>query len=102
MILLIDNYDSFTFNLVQRLGEIDPTLDMKVVRNDQITVDEIESMKPDRIIVSPGPCTPAEAESRRTDSPICGTDADSCVCPGHQCMAKCSTDWCTIHHTETS
>ena len=47
MILLIDNYDSFTYNLVQRLGEIDPALPMQVVRNDQITLDEIAALKPD-------------------------------------------------------
>ena len=61
MILLIDNYDSFTYNLVQRLGEIDPALPMKVVRNDQITLDEIAALKPTHIIISPGPCTPHEA-----------------------------------------
>src|SRR5262249_18591469 len=61
MILLIDNYDSFTYNLVQRLGEIDSTLDLEVVRNDQITLDEIEKLRPERIIISPGPCTPHEA-----------------------------------------
>ena len=61
MILIIDNYDSFTYNLVQRLGEIDPTLDIQVHRNDQITVDEIFERKPDRVIISPGPCTPTEA-----------------------------------------
>ena len=52
MILLIDNYDSFTYNLVQRLGEIDPGVQLEVHRNDQITVDEIAARKPSRIIVS--------------------------------------------------
>ena len=61
MLLLIDNYDSFTYNLVQRFGEIDPSLSMQVFRNDQITVDEIEELKPTHIIISPGPCTPREA-----------------------------------------
>jgi len=61
MILLIDNYDSFTYNLVQRLGEIDPALDLEVHRNDQITLDEIEQKAPSHLIVSPGPCTPSEA-----------------------------------------
>jgi anthranilate synthase/aminodeoxychorismate synthase-like glutamine amidotransferase len=61
MILLIDNYDSFTYNLVQRLGEIDPTLDLEVHRNDQISLDEIESRQPSHLIISPGPCTPDEA-----------------------------------------
>jgi anthranilate synthase component 2 len=61
MILLIDNYDSFTYNLVQRLGEIDPSLDLEVHRNDKITVDEIEAKEPTHLIISPGPCTPNEA-----------------------------------------
>ena len=58
MIVIIDNYDSFTYNLVQRLGEIDPRLEIRVDRNDQITVDEILALKPERVIISPGPCTP--------------------------------------------
>jgi anthranilate synthase/aminodeoxychorismate synthase-like glutamine amidotransferase len=61
MILLIDNYDSFTYNLVQRLGEIDPTLDLEVHRNDQITLEEIDARRPSHLIISPGPCTPDEA-----------------------------------------
>jgi len=61
MILLIDNYDSFTYNLVQRLGEIDPSLELQVVRNDKITLEEIEAASPSHIIISPGPCTPKEA-----------------------------------------
>jgi len=61
MILLIDNYDSFTYNLVQRLGEIDPSLDLEVHRNDKITLDEIEAKRPSHLIISPGPCTPNEA-----------------------------------------
>lgn len=59
MILMIDNYDSFTYNLVQYLGEMGQQL--KVFRNDKITIDEIEQMSPDRIVISPGPCTPREA-----------------------------------------
>jgi anthranilate synthase/aminodeoxychorismate synthase-like glutamine amidotransferase len=59
MILVIDNYDSFTYNLVQYLGEMGEEL--VVYRNDEITVDEIERMSPDRIVISPGPCTPREA-----------------------------------------
>jgi anthranilate synthase component 2 len=59
MILVIDNYDSFTYNLVQFLGELGAEL--KVVRNDQISLDEIRVLNPDQILVSPGPCTPAEA-----------------------------------------
>ncbi len=61
MILLIDNYDSFTYNLVQRLGEVDSSLQIEVHRNDQITLDEIAAKKPTHLIVSPGPCTPSEA-----------------------------------------
>lgn len=61
MILLIDNYDSFTYNLVQRLGEIDPSLELEVHRNDKITLDEIAARGPSHLIVSPGPCTPDEA-----------------------------------------
>jgi len=87
MILLIDNYDSFTYNLVQRLGEIDRGVDLEVVRNDQITLEEIAARNPSRLIISPGPCTPLEAgisnEVIRTFGPrvpLLG------VCLGHQCM----------------
>ena len=61
MILIVDNYDSFTYNLAQRIGEIDGNVDLQVVRNDQITVDQIEALKPTHLIISPGPCTPKEA-----------------------------------------
>jgi anthranilate synthase/aminodeoxychorismate synthase-like glutamine amidotransferase len=87
MILLIDNYDSFTYNLVQRFGEIDPTLDMKVVRNDELTVDDVVRWQPEKIIISPGPCTPNEAglsneilKRFAPTVPILG------VCLGHQCI----------------
>ncbi len=83
MILVIDNYDSFTFNLVQYLGELGA--EMEVRRNDELTVDEIERLAPERIVISPGPCTPAEAGVsvdviRRLgpSTPILG------VCLGHQ------------------
>jgi anthranilate synthase component 2 len=89
MILIVDNYDSFTYNLVQRLGEIDPALDIQVVRNDQITLDEIGQRGPDRIIISPGPCTPNEAgisvECVRRfapRTPLLG------VCLGHQSIGQ--------------
>ena len=59
MLLMIDNYDSFTYSLVQYLGELGQ--DLKVYRNNKITIAEIEAMKPDRIVISPGPCTPKEA-----------------------------------------
>jgi anthranilate synthase/aminodeoxychorismate synthase-like glutamine amidotransferase len=85
MILLIDNYDSFTYNLVQRLGEIDASLALEVHRNDQISLDEIAARKPSRIIISPGPCTPNEAgiscdviKKFYQELPILG------VCLGHQ------------------
>ena len=58
-VVLVDNYDSFTYNLVQYLGELGASMD--VVRNDQVTVDELLTRRADRLIVSPGPCTPAEA-----------------------------------------
>jgi anthranilate synthase component II len=59
MLLMIDNYDSFTFNLVQYLGELGA--DVHVYRNDAITLDQVEAWAPERIVISPGPCTPAEA-----------------------------------------
>ncbi|MGO8753317.1 MAG: anthranilate synthase component II [Thermoguttaceae bacterium] len=89
MILLIDNYDSFTYNLVQRLGELDPSLDLEVHRNDKITLEEIESKKPSHLIVSPGPCTPDEAgisvpciQRFAGRIPILG------VCLGHQAIGQ--------------
>lgn len=85
MILVIDNYDSFTYNLVQYLGELGATL--RVFRNDQITLDEIRALNPSHIVVSPGPGTPDEAgvsndviRELYQDIPILG------VCLGHQCM----------------
>jgi len=87
LILLIDNYDSFTYNLVQRLGELDANIDLQVFRNDKITADQIAEMKPARIIVSPGPCTPREAgvsnEVIRRFAPATPTLG---VCLGHQCI----------------
>ena len=59
MLLMIDNYDSFTFNLVQYFGELGE--EVKVFRNDEITLEEIEALRPDRLVLSPGPCSPAEA-----------------------------------------
>jgi anthranilate synthase component 2 len=89
MILVIDNYDSFTYNLVQRLGEIDPTLDVKVVRNDEWTVEEIEASNPERLIVSPGPCTPNEAGvSMAAIKHMAGKVPVLGVCLGHQSMGQ--------------
>ena len=87
MILIIDNYDSFTYNLVQYIGEI--RQDLQVFRNDKITVGEIEKIAPDHIVVSPGPCTPNEAGISNEviarfgpDVPVLG------VCLGHQCIGQ--------------
>ncbi len=89
MILLIDNYDSFTYNLVQRLGEIDPTLDLQVRRNDRITPDEIAAMKPERLIISPGPCTPDDAGiSVACVQRFAGAFPILGVCLGHQCIGQ--------------
>lgn len=88
MVLLVDNYDSFTYNLVQTLGEIDPTIDIEVYRNDRITLEEIEAKNPSHLIISPGPCTPKEAgisvdvvKRFSGQMPLLG------VCLGHQCIA---------------
>ena len=88
MILLIDNYDSFTYNLVQTLGEINPTIEIEVHRNDQITLDQIAAKQPTHIIISPGPCTPKEAgisvdvvKRFSGQAPLLG------VCLGHQSIA---------------
>jgi anthranilate synthase/aminodeoxychorismate synthase-like glutamine amidotransferase len=87
MLLVLDNYDSFTYNLVQYFGELGAELLVK--RNDEITVDEIRSLKPERIVISPGPCTPNEAgiscdviRAFSETTPILG------VCLGHQCMGQ--------------
>jgi len=86
MLLLLDNYDSFTYNLAQYLGQMGQQLEVR--RNDQITLDEIEGLQPERIVISPGPCTPAEAgvsvpliERFAGEIPILG------VCLGHQSIA---------------
>ena len=87
MIVLIDNYDSFSYNLVQMIGSIEP--DIKVVRNDQVTVDDIESMKPSHLILSPGPGYPRDAGileeaviKLKGKMPILG------VCLGHQAICS--------------
>jgi anthranilate synthase/aminodeoxychorismate synthase-like glutamine amidotransferase len=87
MLLVIDNYDSFTYNLVQYFGELGAEIVIK--RNDEITLDEIRAAKPERIVISPGPCTPNEAgiscdviRQFGESTPILG------VCLGHQCMGQ--------------
>ncbi len=87
MLLVIDNYDSFTYNLVQYFGELGEQ--PKVIRNDQITIEEIEKMNPERIVISPGPCTPNEAgvscdviRHFGGKKPILG------VCLGHQSIGQ--------------
>jgi anthranilate synthase/aminodeoxychorismate synthase-like glutamine amidotransferase len=87
MILLIDNYDSFTYNLVQRFGEIEPALPMTVVRNDQITPEQVAELNPTHIIISPGPCTPNEAGvSNDVMKRFAPTRPVFGVCLGHQCI----------------
>lgn len=87
MILMIDNYDSFTFNLVQYLGELGE--DLKVVRNDQISMGEIESINPSYIMISPGPCSPNEAGiSLETIEAFAGKKPIFGVCLGHQSIAQ--------------
>ena len=83
MLLMIDNYDSFTYNLVQYFAELGE--DVKVIRNDELSVAEIESLKPDRIVISPGPCTPSEAGvSVEVLKTLAGTVPMLGVCLGHQ------------------
>lgn len=86
MVLVIDNYDSFTYNLVQAVGRLGKT--PSVVRNDRVTLEDVDRIAPDRIILSPGPCTPLQAgicndliRAYMDRCPILG------VCLGHQCMA---------------
>ncbi len=85
MILMIDNYDSFTYNLVQYLGELGA--DLAVHRNDKITLDEIETLAPEKIVISPGPCTPREAGiSCDLIRQFAGRVPLLGVCLGHQCI----------------
>ena len=85
MMLLIDNYDSFTYNLVQYFGELGE--DILVRRNNTITAKEIEEMNPDRIVISPGPCTPKEAGvSNEIIRKFSGKKPILGVCLGHQCI----------------
>ena len=87
MILMIDNYDSFTYNLVQYFGELG--VDIKVVRNDEITIAEIAAMAPEKIVISPGPCTPNEAGvSVETLKTFAGKIPLLGVCLGHQSIGQ--------------
>ncbi len=87
MLLMIDNYDSFTYNIVQYLGEL--KADVKVVRNDELSVSEMQALNPERLVVSPGPCTPNEAgvsmaaiEAFAGKIPVLG------ICLGHQSIGQ--------------
>lgn len=87
MILMIDNYDSFTYNLVQYFGELGA--DVKVVRNDEITIEEIAALAPEKIVISPGPCTPNEAGvSVETIKQFAGKIPLLGVCLGHQSIGQ--------------
>jgi len=87
MILMIDNYDSFTYNLVQYLGELGA--DTVVYRNDEITLDEIEKLDPERIVISPGPCDPPRAGiSKAVVGRFTGVVPILGVCLGHQSVAE--------------
>jgi len=87
MLLMIDNYDSFTYNVVQYLGELGA--DVKVIRNDELTIAQIEALNPERIVVSPGPCTPNEAGvSLEVIKHFAGKLPILGVCLGHQSIGQ--------------
>ena len=87
MILVLDNYDSFTYNLVQYLGELGAEVEVR--RNDQVTVDEVVKMRPERIVISPGPCTPREAGiSIELIRRVAGKVPLLGVCLGHQAIGE--------------
>jgi anthranilate synthase/aminodeoxychorismate synthase-like glutamine amidotransferase len=93
MIVLIDNYDSFTYNLVQKLGEVlmqrgrDPEAEIRVFRNDKVTIPEIEALQPTHVVISPGPCTPKEGGMSNDVIRHFGPRVPTLgVCLGHQCI----------------
>ncbi|HIE50133.1 MAG TPA: aminodeoxychorismate/anthranilate synthase component II [Armatimonadetes bacterium] len=87
MLVMIDNYDSFTYNLVQYLGELGA--DIRVFRNDKVTLEEIEGLRPEHIVISPGPCTPNEAGiSCEVIGHFAGKVPILGVCLGHQCIGQ--------------
>ncbi|WP_296056695.1 aminodeoxychorismate/anthranilate synthase component II [uncultured Amphritea sp.] len=87
MLLMIDNYDSFTYNVVQYLGELGA--DVKVYRNDEITIEQIEALNPDQLVISPGPCTPNEAGiSVAAIKHFAGKLPIFGICLGHQSMGQ--------------
>jgi len=89
MLLLIDNYDSFTFNLVQAIGALDAGIELHVVRNDEIAVEQIDESELTALIISPGPCTPTEAGiSNAAIKKFHGRIPILGVCLGHQCIAE--------------
>ncbi|MBA1446693.1 MAG: aminodeoxychorismate/anthranilate synthase component II [Gammaproteobacteria bacterium] len=105
MLLMIDNYDSFTYNLVQYLGELGA--DVRVYRNDEISIDEIEALQPDHIVISPGPCTPAEAGiSVEVIKTFAGRIPLLGVCLGHQSIGQAFggriVHACEVMHGKTS
>lgn len=89
MVVVIDNYDSFTYNLVQRLGEIDPAIDVRVFRNDELSIAQLNDLSPDRLLISPGPCTPNEAGvSVECVRHFAGRIPVLGVCLGHQSIGQ--------------
>src|SRR4029079_19344903 len=85
MVLVIDNYDSFTYNLVQSLGEM--KVEIELHRNDQIKLDQIRELKPERILISPGPCSPRESGLSNEIIRTFGNEFPTLgVCLGHQCI----------------
>jgi anthranilate/para-aminobenzoate synthase component II len=101
MVFVLDNYDSFTYNLVQYLGELGA--EVVVRRNDELSVDEVEALKPERILLSPGPCTPGEAgilvpliRRMAGKAPILG------VCLGHQAIGEAFTRYHSLIVSENS